>query len=77
MLNKENFFFFITLHKFKIGELNIQLLTELGFTGQKLWVRNRQHGYIWVKANVNLIAPKNMKKYNVVFEATIKGKLIF
>lgn len=60
-------------HFLQIGELNIQLLTELGFTGEKVWLRNRQHGNIWIKESVNLVAPLNMKKYNIVFEA-IAGK---
>jgi hypothetical protein len=55
----------------KIGEINVQLLTPIGLTGNPIWKRNTQHGNIWLKAHVTLTNSTNIPNYRIVFEAIV------
>ena len=58
----------------QVGEVNIQIQTPLGLTGQVLWKRNTQHGNAWLRAHVTLPPAKQfVLNYRVAIEAVAKG----
>ena len=50
----------------------MRILSPIGLTNNKLWVRNEQHGNLWIKSNFNLDPSFfNFTSYKIVFEALV------
>ena len=67
--------FYYHLYGDEIGQLNIQLNTPGGLTGNPIWQRTTQHGNLWLKAHVTIPPAGNFATYQIAFEAIVgKGK---
>ena len=67
--------FYYHLYGDEIGQLNVQLKTPAGLTGNPIWKRTTQHGNLWLKGHVTIPPAANFATYQIAFEAIVgKGK---
>ncbi len=62
---------YLIIINFKIGELNVQLLLADDLKTQPLWIRNTQHGDLWLRASVTIPKSSPASAFRIVFEGIV------